>query len=135
MMESYNSGITLTQKQAKARAIEIAQIYHKSTEKEKWNQGGTPSNLGQCLGNISSIKEIYDLLSANGPVYAGYFGEYSNHLVIVTGVDLNKGIVYTNNPWGVRGKQTFENFQKGFATKWYQSSKKSESGAIIYLMK
>jgi len=137
MMESYNSGITLTQKKAKARAIEIAQDYHGSTKKKIWNKGGWPSNLGECIGGVDSIEELYNILQDNGPIYAYYSNSNKNsaHIVIVTGVNLYSGIVYTNNPWGVSGVQSFEDFQNWYATKWYHfSSGKSTSGAIIYLM-
>ena len=135
MMESYNSGSKLTQKQAKARAIKIAQEYHGSTKRKDWNNGGWPSNLGEYVGSIGSIEELYNILQANGPVYAYYSTKDSAHIVIVTGVNLYSGVVYTNNPWGVSGVQSFEEFQSGFATKWYHfSSGKSTSGALIYLM-
>ena len=134
-MESYNSGSKLTQKQAKARAIKIAQEYHGSTKRKDWNNGGWPSNLGEYVGSIGSIEELYNILQANGPVYAYYSTKDSAHIVIVTGVNLYSGVVYTNNPWGVSGVQSFEEFQSGFATKWYHfSSGKSTSGALIYLM-
>ena len=38
------------------------------------------------------------------------------HYVVVTGVDVNNNIVYTNNPWGYKGEQTFEDFLNGFYT-------------------
>ena len=135
MMESYNTGTKLSQRKAKKRAKEIAQNYHGSTEKDEWNQGGWPSNLGNLVGNIESIDVLYDMLVNNGPVYAYYSDEDSAHIVIVTGVNKYSNIVYTNNPWGVRGVQSFEEFQKGFATKWYHTSNGiSTSGAIIYEM-
>ena len=61
MMESYNSGTILTQKEAKKRAIEIAQDYHGSTNKKVWNQGGWPSNLGKRIGRIGGIEELYKI--------------------------------------------------------------------------
>lgn len=35
-------------------------------------------------------------------------------MVIVTGVNLTKGTVYTNNPWGIVGEQTYDEFLQGF---------------------
>ena len=133
MIESYDSGTILTQKEAKARAIEIARSYHGSTKKRIWNQGGWPSDLGDQV-SVKDIETLYDTLKNNGPVYAYYSNNKTAHLVVVTGVDLNSNVVYTNNPWGVRGVQSFEDFQHGFATKWYNfSSGKAESEVVIFL--
>ena len=43
-----------------------------------------------------------------GPVYGYYFNAASSsaHFVVITGVDVNNNQVYTNNPWGIKGKQT-----------------------------
>jgi hypothetical protein len=38
----------------------------------------------------------------------------SAHLVVVTGVDVERGIVYMNNPQNARGIQTFEEFSTGY---------------------
>lgn len=35
-------------------------------------------------------------------------------MVVATGVDLETGIVYTNNPWGISGEQTFDEFMNGY---------------------
>ena len=70
----------------------------------------------------------------NGPVYAYYSNATEAHLVVITGVDLNKGIIYTNNPWGVSGSQNYEQFKKGFAIKWWHKNTKISFNAI-YLIK
>ena len=62
-----------------------------------------------------------NILLNNGPVYGYYASSDSAHLIIVTGVNVNKNRVYTNNPWGVKGEQTFEKFKKGVAKKFYHS--------------
>ncbi|MBR3137012.1 MAG: hypothetical protein IKG32_08385 [Clostridia bacterium] len=49
-------------------------------------------------------------------MYAYYSGESSSHLVVITGVNVTKNIVYTNNPWGIKGEQSFDEFLHGFAT-------------------
>ena len=47
--------------------------------------------------------------------------DYSNeketrkHLVVVTGVDVINDVIYTNNPWGEQGEQSFEEFLNGVA--------------------
>lgn len=43
----------------------------------------------------------------------------------MTGVNITSGEVYTNNPQGVRGIQSFEDFNKGFVWK----NGKTSSGA------
>ena len=61
------------------------------------------------------IRFIYNLLRLHGPLYAYYNdGKGSAHLVVVTGVDVINNIVYTNNPWGIKGAQSFSDFKKGF---------------------
>ena len=67
-----------------------------------------------------TITELYDLLKEYGPVYARYVNQFNKgHLIIVTGIDVNKNIVYTNNSHGVRGQQTFEEFQNGICRPGY----------------
>lgn len=63
------------------------------------------------------FEKLYDILVESGPVYAQYqtsVFESEGHMVVVTGVDIDKGLVYTNNPWGYRGVQTYADFCKGF---------------------
>ena len=33
---------------------------------------------------------------------------------MLTGIDLLNNKVYTNNPWGIKGEQSFEEFLNGF---------------------
>ena len=67
-----------------------------------------------------NIIELYDIIKEYGPVYARYVNQFDQgHLIVVTGVDVYKNIVYTNNPHGVRGEQTFEEFQNGVCRPWY----------------
>lgn len=42
--------------------------------------------------------------------------DYKGHIVVVTGADVYWDNVYTNNPWGNRGKQSYEEFLNGFDT-------------------
>ena len=49
-----------------------------------------------------------------GPIYGYYSGESGAHLVVVTGVNIWTGTVYTNNPWGEYGEQTIKEFKQGF---------------------
>ena len=63
---------------------------------------------------VPKIEELYALL-AKGPVYAQYNVELPDtHLIVVTGIDILNGLVYTNNPWGRSGIQTYEGFLNGF---------------------
>ena len=36
---------------------------------------------------------------------------------MLTGIDLLNNKVYTNNPWGIKGEQSFYEFQNGYAGK------------------
>ena len=134
MVESYNSGKNLSQKEADLRAKEIACEVNGS---DNWDTGGWPTNLGREVG-IDSIQALYDAVSQNGPVYAYYYNNKTGkdsraHLVLVTGVNLISGKVYTNNPWGVKGRQTYKSFQKGVAKRWY-SSGQGMTFQCIYLI-
>ena len=119
MIESYQNGKTLKKKEADERAKEIAIARHGETD---WNKGGWPSNSGEER-DIDTIETLYNILLNSGPVYGLYKSSDSGHLIVVTGVDVNKNRVYTNNPWGVKGKQTFEKFKKGVAKRFYHSGK------------
>ncbi len=43
-------------------------------------------------------------------------------MVVITGVDVNNNIVYSNNPWDVEGEQSYDEFLDGFATGWLQDN-------------
>ena len=116
MVESYQNGKTLTQEEADKRAKEIAiGVYGESN----WKRGGWPTNRGKAVDGVSTIEDLNSILSENGPVYAYYSDGKKAHLVVVTGVDLYRGYVYTNNPSGIKGKQTFSAFMDGYTTRWY----------------
>ena len=55
---------------------------------------------------------FYSYVKQNGPIYAYYCGNDNAHLVVVTGVDIWNNKVYTNNPWGIKGEQTFDEFKE-----------------------
>ena len=122
MIEDYQSGSISTNEQATDKAIQLANLVHGS---EDWNRGGWPNNCTSYnasgvpikLDNISSIDDLYYYLAQHGPMYAYYRRSSggSAHLIVITGVDLTNGIVYTNNPWGIYGKQSYEDFLNGFA--------------------
>lgn len=57
---------------------------------------------------------MFYTLVDKGPVYAYYGGSDGAHLVVVTGANLNKGLIYTNNPWGIAGVQSYDEFLYGF---------------------
>ena len=123
MIESYRNGETLSKKQADKRAKEIAIAVN---GKDNWDVGTWPTNINlKNITHVYSITELYDCLEENGPVYAYYCNSKtkSAHLVVVTGVNLTKGLVFTNNPWGVKGTQSWAQFKKGVAKKWYMSDK------------
>lgn len=119
MVEDFQSKTVRTNDEATERAIEISKQVNGNIF---WDAGGWPTNCKKySIGNMpifeKNIKSIFDLYRAvksGGPLYAYYRGKNSAHLVVVTGVDCVQGIVYTNNPWGIAGKQTFTQFLQGF---------------------
>ena len=134
MIDDWYNGNESKETEAFQKAKNYAVEKHGESD---WNYGAFPSNTG-FKRNINNIEDLFYLVRGHGPVYAYYNNgktgdDAKAHLVVVTGVDLNKDIVYTNNPWGVRGKQTFEEFQAGFATKWYHS-KPGMNFVCVYLV-
>ena len=120
MVEDFRAGRTQTNAQATARAIEIAIGYHGASgidDRATWDQGGWPTNCYNLFGEtgIENINDLYKAVVNRGPLYAYYGGDSGAHLVVVTGVNLTKGMVYTNNPWGISGEQTYSEFLNGFA--------------------
>ena len=117
MMEDYQQGIKISNAEATTKAIQLAIEYHGATgidDKITWDRGGFPTNMGSYV-DFDRIEELYIILLAFGPTYAFYCDADSGHVVIVNGVDLTAGLVYTNNLWGISGVQTFEAFLEGFA--------------------
>ena len=116
MVESFYSKVTLSQKEAKLAAKELG---INRNGYDNWNSSGWPNNLGDRY----IVKDINDILEAlrqqEGPVYAYYEGKKNSHIVVVTGVDIDNDIVYTNNSWGIKGKQSFAQFSKGPAKRFY----------------
>ena len=123
MVESYKSSNTYTAEEATNKAIKLAKKVARSDEYENWNKGGWPTNMASNKRkSITSIGKLYEYLF-DGPVYAYYCSTPTNseeelyaHLIVVTGVDLDSNQVYTNNPWGFSGSQSFSDFQSGVLT-------------------
>ena len=119
MVESYKSNTNHTPEEATNKAIKLAQKVTKSDNIEIWNKGNWPTNMVREQKAVDSIGKLYEYLF-DGPVYAYYSSTPTNpeekvyaHLVVVTGVDLDNNLVYTNNPWGISGSQSFSDFQSG----------------------
>ena len=115
MIEDFYSGTSRDNMSATMSAIEIAiSVYG-----DNWNQGGWPTNSSNPFSErgkpTPSLNEMYNILVNSGPVYAYYRNNDSAHLVVITGVNLSKGIIYTNNPWGIAGEQNYQQFLNGFA--------------------
>ena len=110
MVEDYRNGIVRTQEEADKRAKEIA---IEENGKIDWNTGGWPQNTGEELNSINIFSLYFALF--DGPLYAYYWngGEGEAHIVVITGVNLFKMTVYTNNPWGESGEQTYKEFLNG----------------------
>ena len=115
MMHAYKTGQDLSQTQATKKAIAYAKLYNGAND---WNKANSPKDAGAYV-SVDSINDLYNLLEKSGPLYAHYDGKDGNgkksgHGVIVTGANVTTNTVYTNNPWGKPGEQTFDDFLKGF---------------------
>ena len=122
MVESYWNKETLSNWEATKRAINLSKkINSNAWWIWDWNVAGTPENI-KIVATPKDIYGLRDILLKYGPVYARYCKEDEDtaHLIVVTGVDTINDIVYTNNPWGIKGEQTFEEFKSGFVYRWYQ---------------
>ena len=120
MVDDFVAGISRTNEEATQSAIALAMERHRVTDindVDAWNKGSRPLNLGKNV-EINSIEDLYSALSKGYPLYVSYAayrdGERYGHAIIVTGVNLTKGLIYTNNPWGINGYQTYEEFLSGF---------------------
>lgn len=90
---------------------------------DDWNQGGSPDNIKEVImaSEIDNIQNLYSIIVENGPVYARYANSKGEgHAIVITGVSVYKNKVYTNNPWGKKGSQSYNDFLSGVAKKWYQ---------------
>lgn len=110
----------ISQVEADGRAIYLSEI----------SSNLKPSNINLTLySNLYNascyltINDIYNYINLYGPLYAEYF-DYrtegingNSHMIMVIGVDLKKNLVYTYNPWGVIGCQTFEDFTRYYLDK------------------
>ena len=119
MLEDYRNGVKRSIDSAIKRATDIAKEVYGADG--NWGQGGWPRNSGREIGSMT-INELYNTLVEVGPIYACYNKGESSHLVLVTGVNLVTGIIYTNNPWGVEGRQSYDEFLNGFAPTKNRSS-------------
>ena len=117
MVESYHNPSRYTWKQSHARAKAIAVEKYGPTE---WRQGGHPLNCTDSHIPLDDIQHLYKLLDEYGPIYARYQGGGEAHLVVVTGVDVHNNVVYTNNPWGIKGTQTYDDFCNGHTKFFWQ---------------
>ena len=112
MTESYSSGTVFTQAEADVRALEIAISVNGDIN---WNSGNWSTNTSLANNRVTITDKVSLWRSLrNGPVYAYYWGEDAVHMVLITGIDRWNNTIYTNNPWGISGSQSFEEFQQGF---------------------
>ena len=118
MVESYYKNEKLSNWVASNRAIKLSIDKKGSWWIRTWNSGDWPTNIGNSLGIPSNISQLKNWLIIYGPLY-GYYVHTDGgaHLIVITGVDAKNNIVYTNNPWGIKGEQSFNDFKKGFVEK------------------
>jgi RHS repeat-associated protein len=68
-----------------------------------------PKSTAAVSQSTKTDNDLYNALVKNGSMYGYYWNgtDGGAHLIVITGVNLTKGIVYTNNPWGFAGEQTY----------------------------
>ena len=148
MREEYDNKCTsganysyISQVEADARAILIAEQYHKTVCPdclvEPSQHGGWPTNISsystQQFYTLPTMQELYAALEKHGPLLLTYFetvessgksaSELIGHDVLVTGVNLHSRKVLMVNPWGVAGWCSYESFTQGFIY-WPEETKK-----------
>lgn len=115
MIEDANDLVFRSEKSADSR---VAAIVREGYGDITTDEMGSP--IGARDLHIKTKRELYDALCKYGPLYAEYDrfdkkgDRIEGHSIVITGIDMIRGFIYTNNPWGVRGKQTYEEFEKGF---------------------
>jgi len=111
MVEDSIAGRTRTQAGADERARELGE---QRNGVDNWSDPGFPSNVG----NQISVDSFYDIAFAviDAPVYATYNTPNSNigHMVVVTGVDFKNKTIFVNNPWGISGGLSYDDFLQSF---------------------
>ena len=130
MRWSFDTGIELSISEAFEEAKGLAEEYHTIIG---WNNGLPFYKQGRKV-NCRNIDDLYFILLEFGPVYAAYreWTIFGGHIVLVTGVDLDRGYIYTNNPWGIKGAQ----FEGEFFSSFVNGNGKEEPGfwlAGIYI--
>ena len=117
MIHDFKFGIKSSNKEATELAIEKAKKYHNSLDEKVWNNGAHPDKLGEVI-SLEGITEerLLGLLYDFGPMYVSYLHSSGNsgHAIVITGLDILRGEIYTNNPWNISGTQTLNDFIRGF---------------------
>ena len=123
MIEDYHNGTNRSRPEANAKVREFAEEYHTTDRKgpgkpilhkQYWNSSGWPTNADNGYRDVDLLS-LY-LLLMDGPIYAYYWSGTEGsgaHMVVITGVDVSSGLVYTNNPWNYYGVQTYTEFLNG----------------------
>ena len=112
MIEDFWAGITRSNESALQLAEEKSVIKTGTR-----NQGYDHEECKELhTKHFNGIEDIFRMLLRYGPLYANYNGKKSGHSVVVTGVDLAKGLIYTNNSNGSHyGVQTYYEFLDTYA--------------------
>ena len=140
MIEDYENKTMRSNDEATARAVEIAKS--RVSPGKKWNVGGWPGNYDKDKEiRIFHSQEVFSVLLIalkNGPAYAFYCNGIpgtTTHLVVVTGLDISNGLVYTNDPLNSTGRasvQSIDEFFRGSASAGAGSGKPLYWIAPIY---
>ncbi len=110
MVEDWEADRPRTKEEADSRAWRLGVSQNGG---EAWDGPGWPTNLGEEI----IVNDFYDVAWAvrKGPVYATYSNSTQiGHMVVVTGVNLKEKTIFINNPWGVQGELTYDEFIQGF---------------------
>lgn len=136
MAESYFENTYLDSDMAYEKAVALAKLVHRREDEEFWDRGSRPTNLGGTIDSFSSSK-IFASLKKYGPLFVSYMywtgpNKPTGHGILITGWDSYKGIVYTNNPWGISGSQPYDDFYDGFLGFWGVTIRKYSLESICY---
>ena len=109
MVESYERGKNLTPSEADQYVNDLKLSVDGWHEGIDLSQGFEPTNKGTPHA-VRNLDDLYCWVQ-EGPIYASYrHVDGRAHMVVICGVSYEEGLVYTCNPWGIHGVQTFDEF-------------------------
>ena len=110
MVEDFKAGRVQSALAADSSAEKIAIKKHGPVN---WDKGADDLKKTLTTVEINCQADILYLLKKHGPIYAGYKTETKGHLIVITGANLLTGQIYTNDPSGTSGVQSYNDFLDG----------------------